>query len=125
MEEKQMMTNEQLEAELQSLRSKATVAKILTYGSGAAAILCFITGLIPVAIVFIVLALVGGYQLEKNSSRLKKILSDNVISSVLKEALGDAVEYNPWAKLTLAAWCFRFPITARMAAIISRQPTMG
>ena len=92
MEEKQMMTNEQLEAELQSLRSKATVAKILTYGSGAAAILCFITGLIPVAIVFIVLALVGGYQLKKNSSRLKKILSDNVISSMLKEALGDAVE---------------------------------
>ena len=126
MEEKQMMTNEQLEAELQSLRSKATVAKILTYGSGAAAILCFITGLIPVAIVFIVLALVGGYQLEKNSSRLKKILSDNVISSVLKEALGDAVEYNPGgAKSTPAAWCFRFPITARVAAIISRQSTMG
>ena len=108
MEEKQMMTNEQLEAELQSLRSKATVAKILTYGSGAAAILCFITGLIPVAIVFIVLALVGGYQLEKNSSRLKKILSDNVISSVLKEALGDAVEYNPWGKINPGSMVFPF-----------------
>ena len=108
MEEKQMMTNEQLEAELQSLRSKATVAKILTYGSGAAAILCFITGLIPVAIVFIVLALVGGYQLKKNSSRLKKILSDNVISSVLKEALGDAVEYNPWGKINPGSMVFPF-----------------
>ena len=108
MEEKQMMTNEQLEAELQSLRSKATVAKILTYGSGAAAILCFITGLIPVAIVFIVLALVGGYQLEKNSSRLKKILSDNVISSVLKEVLGDAVEYNPWGKINPGSMVFPF-----------------
>ena len=108
MEEKQMMTNEQLEAELQSLRSKATVAKILTYGSGAAAILCFITGLIPVAIVFIVLALVGGYQLEKNSSRLKKILSDNIIGGVLKEALGDAVEYNPWGKLNPGSMVFPF-----------------
>ena len=108
MEEKQMMTNEQLEAELQSLRSKATVAKILTYGSGAAAILCFITGLIPVAMVFIVLALVGGYQLEKNSSRLKKILSDNVISSVLKEVLGDAVEYNPWGKINPGSMVFPF-----------------
>ena len=108
MEEKQMMTNEQLEAELQSLRSKATVAKILTYGSGAAAILCFITGLIPVAIVFIVLALVGGYQLEKNSSKLKKILSDDVISSVLKEALGDAVEYNPWGKINPGSMVFPF-----------------
>ena len=108
MEEKQITTNEQLEAELQSLRSKATVAKILTYGSGAAAILCFITGLIPVAIVFIVLALVGGYQLEKNSSRLKKILSDNVISSVLKEVLGDAVEYNPWGKINPGSMVFPF-----------------
>ena len=108
MEEKQITTNEQLEAELQSLRSKATVAKILTYGSGAAAILCFITGLIPVAIVFIVLALVGGYQLEKNSSRLKKILSDDVISGVIKEALGDAVEYNPWGKINPGSMVFPF-----------------
>ncbi len=107
-EEKQMTTNEQLEAELQSLRSKATVAKIVTYGCGAAAILGFITGLIPVGIVFIVLALVGGYQLEKNSSRLKKILSDNVISSVLKEALGDAVEYNPWGKINPGSMVFPF-----------------
>ena len=108
MEEKQMTTNEQLEAELQSLRSKATIAKILTYGSGAAMILCFITGLIPVAILCVVLALVGGYHLEKNSSRLKKILSDNVISSVLKEALGDAVEYNPWGKINPGSMVFPF-----------------
>ena len=107
MEEKQM-TNGQLEAELQSLRSKATIAKVLTYGSGAAMILCFITGLIPVAILFVVLALVGGYHLEKNSSRLKKILSDNVISSVLKEALGDAVEYNPWGKINPGSMVFPF-----------------
>ena len=52
MEEKQMMTNEQLESELQSLRSKATIAKALTYGSGAAMVLCFITALIPLAIAF-------------------------------------------------------------------------
>ena len=71
MEEKQM-TNGQLEAELQSLRSKATIAKVLTYGSGAAMILCFITGLIPVAIVFIVLALVGGYQLERTAAGSKR-----------------------------------------------------
>ena len=108
MEEKQMMTNEELESQLQSLRGKATIARILTYGCGAAMILCFITGLIPVAIVFIVLALVGGYQLEKNSSRLKKILSDNVISSVLKEALGDAVEYNPWGKINPGSMVFPF-----------------
>ena len=108
MEEKQMMTNEQLESELQSLRSKATIAKALTYGSGAAMVLCFITALIPLAIVFIVIALVGGYLLEKNSSKLKKLLSDNVISGVIKEALGDAVEYNPWGKINPGSMVFPF-----------------
>ena len=108
MEEKQMMTNEQLEAELQSLRIKATIAKVLTYGSGAAMIFCFIIAMIPLAIFFIVLALVGGYQLEKNSSRLKKLLSDNVINGVLKEALGDAVEYNPWGRINPGSMVFPF-----------------
>ena len=108
LEEKQMMTNEQLESELQSLRSKATIAKALTYGSGAAMVLCFITALIPLAIVFIVIALVGGYLLEKNSSKLKKLLSDNVINGVIKEALGDAVEYNPWGKINPGSMVFPF-----------------
>ena len=108
MEEKQMMTNEQLESELQSLRNKATIAKALTYGSGAAMVLCFITALIPLAIVFIVIALIGGYLLEKNSSKLKKLLSDNVISGVIKEALGDAVEYNPWGKINPGSMVFPF-----------------
>ena len=57
MEEKQMMTNEELESQLQSLRGKATIAKILTYGCGVAMILCFMTSLIPLAIVFLVLSL--------------------------------------------------------------------
>ena len=106
MEEK--MTNKDLESQLQSLRTKAKIAKVLTYGSGAAMILCFITALIPVAILFLVLALVGGYQLEKNSSKLKKLLSDDVISGVLKEALGDAVEYNPWGKINPGSMVFPF-----------------
>ncbi|MGN0404585.1 MAG: DUF3137 domain-containing protein [Bariatricus sp.] len=108
MEEKQMTTNKQLEAELQSLRSKAAIAKVLTYGSGAVMILCFITGLIPLAILFLVLAFVGGYQLEKNSSKLKKLLSDDVVSGVLKEVLGDAVEYNPWGKINPGSMVFPF-----------------
>ena len=108
LEEKQMMTNEQLESELQSLRNKAPIAKALTYGSGAAMVLCFITALIPLAIVFIVIALIGGYLLEKNSSKLKKLLSDNVISGVIKEALGDAVEYNPWGKINPGSMVFPF-----------------
>ena len=64
--------------------------------------------MIPLAIVFIVIALVGGYLLEKNSSKLKKLLSDNVINGVIKEALGDAVEYNPWGKINPGSMVFPF-----------------
>ena len=108
MEEKQTMTNKQLEAELKSLRSKAAIAKVLTYGSGAAMILMFIVGMIPIAVIFLVVALVSGYQLSENSSRLKKLLSDNIINCVLRETLGDTVEYNPWGKISLGSMVFPF-----------------
>ena len=108
MEEKQTMTNKQLEAELKSLRSKAAIARVLTYGSGAAMILMFIVGMIPIAVIFLVVALVSGYQLSENSSRLKKLLSDNIINGVLRETLGDTVEYNPWGKISPGSMVFPF-----------------
>lgn len=41
MEEKQIKTNEQLEAEINSARAKETFANVLIYGAGAALILMF------------------------------------------------------------------------------------
>ena len=38
----------------------------------------------------------------------KKLLSDNVTSVVLKEVLGDAVEYNPWGKINPGSMVFPF-----------------
>ena len=49
-----------------------------------------------------------GYLSSKNSSTLKKLLSDNVISGVLKEALGDTVEYNPWGRVEPGYMVFPF-----------------
>lgn len=98
MEEKQMMTNKQLEAELKSLRSKAAVAKVLTYGSGAAMILMFIVGMIPIAVILLGVALVCGYQFSKNSSTLKKLLGDHVVSGVLSDVF-DGIDYNPFGKI--------------------------
>ena len=91
MEEKQNLTNEQLEAALSSSRSKATVFKIVTYGGALAAICTFAIGLIPIAIICLILALVGGYQLAKNTEKIKKLLSENIVSSVLSEVF-DEVE---------------------------------
>ena len=98
MEEKQTMTNEQLEAELKSLRGKVTVAKIMTYGCGAAMILMFIVGLIPLAVALLVVTLISACLLSKNESALKKLLGDHVVSGVLKEVF-ENVDYDPVGKI--------------------------
>lgn len=108
MEEKQMMTNEQLEAEINSARTKETIANVLIYGAGAAMILMFYLKKIPLGIFFLVLLLVGGYLYSKSAGVAKKLLSDNVTSVVLKEVLGDAVEYNPWGKINPGSMLFPF-----------------
>ncbi len=108
MEEKQMMTNEQLEAEINSARAKEKISNVLIYGAGAAMILMFYLKRIPLGIFFLVLVLVGGYLGSKSTGVVKKLLSDSVISGVLKEVLGDAVEYNPWGKIKPGSMVFPF-----------------
>ena len=109
MEENQPMTNEQLESKLKSLRVKATITKLLTYCAAVVMIIMwFFKENLVMGLVFLVIALVFGYLSSKNSSTLKKLLSDNVISSVLKEALGDTVEYNPWGRVEPGYMVFPF-----------------
>ena len=93
MEEK--MANKELGSQLQSLRIKAKIAKVLTSVSGAVGVLCVWIGLIPVAIFFFVVCVIAGFRVEKNNSKVKQLLSDDVVSGVLKEALGDTVVYSP------------------------------
>ena len=108
MEEKQIKTNEQLEADLNAARAKETFANVLIYGAGAAMILMFCLKKIPLAIFFLALLLVGGYLWGKSAGVTKKLLSDNVVSGVLREVLGDAVEYNPWGKINPGSMAFPF-----------------
>ena len=108
LEEKQMMTNEQLEAEIKSARTKETIANVLIYGAGAAMILMFCLKKILPGIFFLVLLLVGGYLWGKSAGVAKKLLSDKVVGVVLKEVLGDAVEYNPWGKINPGSMVFPF-----------------
>ena len=109
MEEKQMMTNKELESQLQSLRTKELIFKILTYGCCAGiVIMWFLLESLAMGVVFLVIAMVFGYQWSKASSTIKKLLSDNIISGVIKEALGDEVEYNPWGKINPGSMVFPF-----------------
>lgn len=98
MEETQKMTSEQLESELKALRSKVVLAKVMTYGAGAAMLLCYVTALIPAAILFLVASLVGGVLLSRSSSTLKKTLADHVVSGALREVF-DEVDYNAFGKI--------------------------
>ena len=109
MEENQALTNEQLESQLKSLRVKATITMILTYAAVMGIIIMwFFMENLVLGLVFLVIAMVFAYFSSKSSSTLKKLLSDNIISSVLKEALGDSVEYNPWGKLNPGSMAFPF-----------------
>ena len=123
MEEK--TANKEVGSQLQSLRIKAKIAKVLASVSGAVGVLCVWIGLIPVAIFFFVVCVVAGLLMEKNNSKVKQLLSDDVISGILKEALDDTVEYSPGGTITPAPWCFRSTRTAWKAATISRQSITG
>ena len=63
MEERTILTNEQIEGELSRHRRLITLFKVLTYGFGAGSILLFAADLIPVAAVCLVLTFVFGYQM--------------------------------------------------------------
>ena len=109
MEEKQVMTNEQLESNLKSLRRKARITNALSYCSLFMMVIgWFFMGNILLGLVFLVVTAVFAHISSKNSSALKKILSDNIVSSVLKEALGDNVEYNPYGRLEPGYMVFPF-----------------
>ncbi len=99
MEEKQKMTEAQLEATLSRYRSGSRGFKILTYTFGVLSILLFGTALIPLAAVCLVLTFVFGYQLSKQSEALKKTLGSNVIQEILEEVF-DTVEYNPLGRIS-------------------------
>ncbi|MGM9613480.1 MAG: DUF3137 domain-containing protein [Butyricicoccus sp.] len=108
MEEKQTMTNKELESQLQSLQTKDLIFKILTYGCCVGLVISLVMGQLAIFFVLMIITMVFGTQWSKASGAIKKLLSDNIISGVLKEALGDAVEYNPWGKIKPGSMVFPF-----------------
>ena len=124
MEEKQNMTNEQLEKMLSRQRSAVTFFKFITYAFGIAAIVLIFVGKIFIVIACLVLACVFGYQLAKHSEALKQTLGSNVINSVLGEVF-ETVEYNPFGKVSSvsdAGMVFPSAMINFVAAIILRRP---
>lgn len=102
------MTNAQLEAALRSLRVKETVTKVLLYAALAGVLLMWFAGKTALAVVFLVVAIVFAVLFQLHSSKLKALLSDNIVSGVLKEVLGDTVQYDPAGRLKPDAMAFPF-----------------
>lgn len=94
-----MMTNEQIETKLKFTLIKATIPRILTWCAVAAIILTLvITEDLIKALGFLVIAIVVGKlsgRATERSGEIKEILGENVITDVIRDVLGDDVEYNP------------------------------
>ena len=94
-----MMTNEQIEAKLKFTLIKATIPRILTWCAVAAVILTLvITKDLIKALGYLVIAIVVGKLsgwATKRSGEIKEILGENVITNVIRDVLGNDVEYNP------------------------------
>jgi len=108
MEQKQIMTNKELESELQSLRTQERIYKFLLYACGAGILIMFYLKRIPLAVLCIVGAFFFAIRSNNASGKIKKTLSENITRSVIREVLGDDVEYNPWGKIEPGSMVFPF-----------------
>ena len=100
MDEMKIMPDDKLKAELRSLNAKENVATKLMFISAAGIFLFAFLNLLPVTLICFLLTIVFMSKALKLRDKKKKLLSENVISVVLKGALGDDVDYRPWEKIT-------------------------
>ncbi|MGN0999004.1 MAG: DUF3137 domain-containing protein [Faecousia sp.] len=109
MEEQQTMTNEQLESEIKSLKTKKIFIDILSYCSIAIMVFFwYFSEEAAIGFIFMIAAVVFFIMSASYEKKIKKILSDNIISNVLKEALGDTMEYNPGGRVEPGYMVFPF-----------------
>ncbi|MGN0332330.1 MAG: DUF3137 domain-containing protein [Lachnospiraceae bacterium] len=98
------MTTEQIEAKLKYMRIKATITRVLAWCAVAAIFLSLaITQNLLIALGFLVIALVFGIpagRAIRKRDEIYELLGESVINDVIRDVLGDGVEYNPVGALT-------------------------
>ena len=108
MEEKQTMTSKELESELQSLRAQERISNILLSACGVGLLIACLLKNIPLVVICIVGAFFCAIRSNDASGKIKKTLSENITRSVIREVLGDDVEYNPWGTISPGSMVFPF-----------------
>lgn len=101
MEEKNQ-AEKQLSAELSAGRARAVIGKAVTALGGVLLIGSIFTGQLPLALLGLVVAMIGGYTLSKHNESVKKTLSEEIVNGVLTEVF-EEVEYNPFGHIPDAA----------------------
>lgn len=117
MEELNGMTKEQMEDELRFMRKKAVTSGILTHGFIVAGILSlFITANVLIMLGFWIIAPAFGIpagRAIKKRNETKNRLVNCVVGCVLRDVLGEDVEYDPFGELKpdkeAAPFCFPVP----------------
>ncbi len=109
MDENMIMADDKLEAELKVLRSKEKIFTTLIYITMVSIFLFAIIGIIPISLISLVLAIVFIAMTNDIRGKIQNLLNENIINAVLKEALGDTVEYRPWEKITPGSMMLPFP----------------
>ena len=109
MDEKKIMADDKLEAELKALRCKEKTFTILMFGSFAAFLVFALMGVVPMIVIGLVLFVVFMCNSVRTQIKIQDLLNENVINVVLKEALGADVEYKPWEKIIPDKTMLPFP----------------
>lgn len=107
-ENKEMKTNEELINQLKTLRNQEFMFKIMFYGCG----FLFLFMCLKHKIAWSIACLVGLFFLaikwQGTSNKIKEVLSENIVRSVVTEALGDTTEYHPGGTVRPGSMVFPF-----------------
>ena len=107
------MTIKELEDEISSLRTKERFYDFLIYGCGVGTFIMIQMKNYLIEVIFIVIAFICAIRSNEAGKALKKMLSDIITNSVIKEVLGDDVEYSPWGKIEPGSMVFPFSYNSK------------
>lgn len=108
MGQEQLVNTTDFESEVQSLRTQEKLYNILMYVCFAGLLFFGSKKIYIGAILCVVAAFFCAIRSNDAGGKIKQMLSDNIIKDVLKDALGDDVEYNPWGKIQPGSMVFPF-----------------
>lgn len=108
MEEKKVMTTQELEEAMNHARTMDMVSGVLIYaGIGLAFVMLFMKQWLMM-VAGIVLLYIGGSIEARYGKKAKTMLTENVTKGVLSSVFGDEYEYNPWGTINPGNMMFPF-----------------